>query len=428
MSIGLAVSGRKSARSLLLPTLVWGISCLFVSYQMLLQTSPSVMIGDLQQAFSIDTLGVSLLSTSFFYTYVLLQIPAGMLIDRVHPRYCLAACFIGVSLMTVMLALSHNLEMARISRILQGAFSAPSVTPALYLAAVWFPAKYFALLAGLTEMIGMSGSAVGQLLLAPVSGALGWRMTLIICSVFGFVLALCTLLIIRDKPDDQAQTSVSNTPHETHIFRSLLIVISCPQAWINGLFAGLLFSISAAFGAFWCIPYLMKIYHFTLNSAAAASSMVLFGVALGAPVLGGISDRINLRKLPMIISTVIVLILMLIIMYVPDLNLSLLFMLLFALGFFSAVYAIPYAVVREIMPNHVRGTAMGYTNMMCILIGAPVLQPLIGWILDKELLHTTDVALAYQHAMVALPVSLAIGLVLAFFVRETYCGNVKLKA
>ena len=231
------------------------------------------------------------------------------------------------------------------------------------------------------------------------------------------------MIIIRDKPETQTSVSADEVPHETHIFRSLLIVISCPQAWINGLFAGVLFSISAAFGAFWCIPYLMKIYGFSLNAAAAASSMVLFGVAFGAPVLGGISDRIGLRKLPMLISTVAVLILMLIVMYVPNLNLILLFFLLFALGFFSAAYALPYAVVREIMPNHVRGTAMGYTNMMCILIGAPVLQPMIGWILDKELLQTTDVALAYKHALIVLPVSLAIGLVLAFFVKETHCGN-----
>ncbi|MES2217403.1 MAG: MFS transporter [Pseudomonadota bacterium] len=425
MTLGIAITDRKSARSLLLPCMVWGVSSLFVTFQMLLQTSPSVMIADLQQAFSIDTLGVSLLSTSFFYTYVLLQIPAGMLIDRVHPRYCLAACFVGVSLMTVMFALSHNLEMARTSRILQGLFSAPSVVPALYLAAIWFPARYFALLAGLTEMIGMSGSAVGQLVLAPCSGLVGWRVTLLICAAIGFVMALCTLLIIRNKPTTANTTTTATAPHQTHIFRSLLIVISCPQAWINGLFSGLLFSISAAFGAFWCIPYLMKIYNFTLNSAAAASSMVLFGVALGAPVLGGISDRINLRKLPMIVSTAAVLVLMLIIMYVPNINLTLLFLLLFALGFFSAAYALPFAVIREIMPNHVRGTAMGYTNMMCILIGAPVLQPLIGWLLDRELLQTTNVGLAYQHAMLALPVSLAIGLVLAFFVRETYCGNVK---
>ena len=423
MSIGMALSSRKPAKSLLLPCLVWGVSSLFVTFQMLLQTSPSVMIADLQQAFSIDTLGVSLLSTSFFYTYVLLQIPAGMLIDRVHPRYCLAACFVGVSLMTMLFACSHNLELARTSRILQGLFSAPSVVPALYLAAIWFPARYFALLAGLTEMIGMSGSAIGQLVLAPCSGALGWRMTLIICACIGFVLAALTLIIIRDKPETQTSVSADEIPHETHIFRSLLIVISCPQAWINGLFAGVLFSISAAFGAFWCIPYLMKIYGFSLNAAAAASSMVLFGVAFGAPVLGGISDRIGLRKLPMLISTVAVLILMLIVIYVPNLNLILLFFLLFALGFFSAAYALPYAVVREIMPNHVRGTAMGYTNMMCILIGAPVLQPMIGWILDKELLQTTDVALAYKHALIVLPVSLAIGLVLAFFVKETHCGN-----
>ena len=408
--------------SYLLPCLVWGISCLFVTYQMLLQTSPSVMINDLQQAFGLDTLGVSLLSTSFFYPYVLLQIPAGMLIDRVHPRYCLAACFIGIALMTLLFAFSHELGMARGSRILQGVFSAPSVVPALYLAAVWFPPKYFALLAGLTEMIGMSGSAVGQLVLAPCSSALGWRMTLLICAVIGVVLALLTLLIIKNKANGTNSAAVE-IPHDTHILRSLHIVVSCPQAWINGLFAGLLFAVSAAFGSFWCIPYLQEVYGFSLNQAAASSSLVLFGVALGAPVLGGISDRLGLRKLPMIISTAIALLLSLVVLYVPHLGVTVLCVTLFFLGFCSAAYALPYAVVREIMPNHVRGTAMGYTNLMCIFIGAPIVQPLIGWWLDKELAQTTTTALAYQHALIIIPVCLAIGFVAAFFVRETYCGR-----
>jgi MFS family permease len=150
--------------------------------------------------------------------------------------------------------------------------------------------------------------------------------------------------------------------------------------------------------------------------------MTLFGVALGAPVLGWLSDRLGLRRFPMIMGTALVLILMLIILYVPGIPLTLMFALLFFSGFFSSVYALPFAVMRDIMPAAVRGTSMAYTNLMCILIGAPLLQPLIGWWLDHAM-QTTNAVHAYQQALTLLPVCLAIGLVLSFFIRETYCGR-----
>jgi MFS family permease len=425
----LTKSSQFGMTSKLFPWMVWGVSALFVSFQMLLQTSPSVMIANLEQAFSINAFGVSLLSSSFFYSYVLLQIPAGMLIDRIQPRYCLTVCLIGIALMTLMFATTESLTVARTGRMLQGAFSAPSVVPALFLAAIWFPSQRFALLAGLTEMIGMLGSAVGQAVLAPSCGYFGWRETMIGCALVGFILAGITWFVVRNKAPDGTDETTHATetpaPHQTHIFRNLLTVISYPQAWINGLFSGLLFAVAAAFASFWCIPFLIQAYGVTLNVAASASAMALVGVALGAPSIGWLSDRFGVRRLPMIISTMIVLVLMLIVLYVPAIPLVTMFGLLFALGFFSSAYVLPFAVMRDIMPAHVRGTAMGYTNMMSIMIGAPIIQPFIGWMLNSELSHTTNQAAAYQHALVVLPVCLALGCVLAFFVKETYCGKNK---
>jgi MFS family permease len=425
MESRLALSPRNRTLTLLIPWFVWGVSSLFVTYQMLLQTAPSVMIGDLQSAFSINTFGVSLLSSSFFYTYLLLQIPAGMMVDRVHPRYCLTLCLIGIAIATTIFAYAHSLPVARASRIMQGVFSAPSVVPALYLAAIWFPARRFALLAGLTEMIGMMGAALGQAALAPSVSAYGWRGTLIGCAMVGLMLAVITFFVVREKSEDQpiAKQAAPKKGAKGNVFRDLLTVISYPQAWVNGLFSGLLFAVAAAFGSLWCIPYLMQTYSVSLETAANASAMCLFGVACGAPVIGWVSDRLGLRRLPMILSTAMVLMLMLVVLYVPNINLGLMFVLLFGLGFFSSAYALPFAVMRDIMPENVRGTAMGYTNLMCILIGAPMLQPLIGWLLDSQLSLTANQALAYQHALIVLPISLAVGLVLAFFVQETHCGR-----
>lgn len=423
MESRLALTQRNKTLALLIPWMIWGVSSLFVTYQMLLQTAPSVMINDLQRAFSVNTFGVSLLSSSFFYTYLLLQIPSGMLVDRVHPRYCLTLCLIGIAIATTVFACAHSLPVARLSRIMQGVFSAPSVVPALFLAAIWFPARRFALLAGLTEMIGMLGAALGQAALAPSVSVHGWRATLLGCAMVGLMLAVLTFFVVREKEEDTPEEKQAHALRG-HIFSDLLTVISYPQAWINGFFSGLLFAVAAAFGSLWCIPYLMQTYGISLEVSANASAMCLFGAACGAPVLGWFSDRLGLRRLPMILSTALVLALMLIVLYVPNINLPLMFILLFSLGFFSSAYALPFAVMRDIMPENVRGTAMGYTNMMCILIGAPMLQPIIGWLLNSELSSSATQAIAYRHALIVLPISLAIGLVLAFLVRETNCGRV----
>lgn len=339
------------------------------------------------------------------------------MIDRVSPRYCLTFCLLGISLTCFLFACSHTLVLAKTFRFFQGAFSAPSVIPALFIAATWFPSQRFALLAGLTEMIGMSGSALGVAILAPINGSIGWRSTLLCCAGLGILMAILTWVIVRDKNETPVQ---SIKMAKISLWQSLLIVIRYPQAWINGFYAGILFAIPAAFASFWSIPFLQMIYGINLNTAAAASSMTLFGAAIGAPIVGWVSDKLSLRRLPMIISAAVALGLMLVIIYVPNVPLTLMFFLLFTLGLFSSAYSIPYAVMRDIVPAEVRGTAMGYTNFMCILIGAPLLQPAIGFFLKWQSVINGE---AYRVALSVLPVCLIVGLGLAFLVKETFCGN-----
>ncbi len=70
-------------------------------------------------------------------------------------------------------------------------------------------------------------------------------------------------------------------------------------------------------------------------------------------MLGWCSDRFGLRRLPIIISTVIVLVLMVVVVYGPILSLPMIFVLFFTLGFFSSAYALPFSVMRDIMPANV---------------------------------------------------------------------------
>lgn len=403
----------------ILPWFGWGLSSLFVLFQFLLQTSTSVMIHDLEKAFSIDVLGVSLLASSFFYTYLVLQIPAGMIVDRFGVRMTLTAGLLLAAVACFIFAQTHFLSLAVASRIILGIASAPGVVSALYLAARCFPARYFALIAGLMECLGMLGGVAGESLMARFIGAFGWRDTLLGCAWIALLMGILTWIIVRDRFDILIETNEES--NQKNSWKNLLSVLRLPQAWINGFFAGTIFAILAAFAGFWCVPYLMNRYGVTLSSAADASAITFLGAAFGAPLLGWLSDHLEQRKSLMIFVTAISLLLTSIILYVPTIPFSYMYFLLFALGVCSGVYVLPFAVMRDITPHHVRATAMGYTNMMCIVIGAPFLQPFIGWILSQKLqVGISHVVFSqYQCALVVLPMSLFVALILAFFVRET---------
>ena len=101
------------------------------------------------------------------------------------------------------------------------------------------------------------------------------------------------------------------------------------------------------------------------------------------------------------------------------------YILCFLFGLTNTGVAIAYAVSTELHDRKVVGTAIAFTNMTSILVGA-LLQPLVGRLVDMtsgsraynvETLLLSD----FQYGLRILPLCSLIALVLALTVRETYC-------
>jgi MFS family permease len=151
--------------------------------------------------------------------------------------------------------------------------------------------------------------------------------------------------------------------------------------------------------------------------------------------MGYISDRIKRRKLPMFLGAASAAVVLLIIMYCPGLNLMTLNVLMFLLGLLYSVQSIVFAVGREVSPEEAAGTAIAMTNMI-VMIGAMLLQPLVGRLLDWSLVtrmaaaSSKDIPIAnmqqlysvgdYQFALAIVPLGVIIAALLTFFLRETY--------
>lgn len=408
------------------PWIVWGLAALLGLYTFLLQGSPSVMIPQLMQVYQIDVVEIGVLTSSFFYTYIILQIPAGITIDLWGPRRVLKTCFLFCSLAVGWFAFSHQFWEGQMSRMLMGLTTAPAIVSVFCLASRWFKPHLFTLLVALTEFSALAGGVLGEGGLAFSVVKMGWRETMVLVAVIGLVLTFLALFFIHDYPDHDQPLHNGLTFKETlkKTGRSLATVLSIRQIWMNGIYGGLIFGLFPAFAALWGVPYISYRYELPVDEAALVASMFFLGACIGTLTLGGLSVYIKKRKPIMLTASFITLLFSLSIIYVPNVSLTLMYILVLLMGFFSSSYALCFALASSYVSKDKKGVAMGFTNMLCIAFGAPILQPLIGYLLKYHTIHAPQAHIGvydlpdYQIALSPLPICLFLAFLLAFFVRE----------
>ncbi|KTD64669.1 MFS transporter [Legionella spiritensis] len=403
--------------------LVWGLAATFYFSDYLARVAPGVMHRSLQIDFGINEAGFGILTASFYIPYILMQIPVGLIVDRFSIRTILTAMSLMTALGCCVFGLANGLMVGSIGRMLIGFSAAFAFVSALRLATSWFPPAMLGLLAGLTQALGMLGAAAGE---APVSllvAMVGWRHSMLIIAFLFIALAGLLYQFIQDNPNCKFRERKVR-PH-VPIFESLRIILTHRQTWINALYAGFLFAPTAVIGEAIGPAYLQYGRGLTAHAAAFATGLIFIGWGLSGPLSGWVSDRIGRRKPLLIISALSGIILTSLFVFLPNLDQKTAYLIFFMFGFTNTGVAIAYAVSTEIQDRKVIGTAIAFTNMISIFVGA-LMQPLVGRLVDlvsgARAFHVETLLLSdFQAGLKVLPVCSLIALVLAMMVRETYC-------
>lgn len=408
------------------PWLVWGLGALFGLYTFLLQGAPSVMIPQLMKTYEIDVVKIGVLTSSFFYTYIVMQIPGGMLVDLWGPRRVLKFGFIFCALAVGWFAFSHHFWEGQLSRMMMGLTSAPAIICAFCLGSRWFKPALFTLIVALTEFLALGGGVLGEGGLAHSVVSVGWRETMLGVATAGFVMVFLLLFIIHDYPDHDQPLHNGMPFKETmkQTGKSLVKVLKIKPLWLNGIYAGCVFAIFPAFAALWGIPYFENRYHIPVDLSALVASTYFLGGCIGTLALGWMSVYVTKRRPIMLWGVLISFFLSLSIIYIPNIPLWMMFVLMLLFGFFCSSYALSFALANRYVSQKAKGVAMGFTNMLCIAIGAPILQPLIGFLLkwssDSEQMNRLKVYTHHDYsvALSVIPICLLIAFILSFFVVE----------
>lgn len=409
------------------PWIAIAFCALFLFYKYVLQVSPSVITHDLMRRYHLDGEGMGNLAATFFYAYLVIQLFAGPMLDRLSARLLTALAILLCAVGTIWFSEAGSLFQVILARVLVGAGAAFATVSYLKIAAMWFEPKKFAFVSGLLVSAAMIGSMCGQLPFALMVVHFGWQSSLFYCGAFGIVLAVLFYVVVRgDRRDLSPKTQLDIEKPLT--FNDILTVLKFKPNWALMFYSGLAFSPLAVFAGLWGDSFLQTAYHITKPDAAMLTSMSFLGLAIGAPVLGLLSDRLSSRFGIMMAGMLLSIVMLMIALYSPFASHWIEGVALFFFGFGTGAFMIVFSVGKDVNPIAMTATVVAFINTGDALIGT-FTEPLLGKFLDifghGKMLHGIRFFSLkdYHMALVLLPLYLIAALICLLLVKKTIQGK-----
>lgn len=405
--------------------IVWGICALFFMYEFLLRTILGTFQYPLMHDLHLSPVSFALISsTAYQVMYGVMQIPVGIITDRFGiKKTCFLAVFICVA-GTLGFSLSHDFSTAISARLLMGFGSSFGFICLLVAVYDWMPRKNIALFIGLSQFIGTMGPmiAAGPMSALSSSSVISWRTIFLTLALIGIFITLLVLIFVDKNRQTQGKFIVLSRP--STILTNLRRLMGQKETWFIAFYSGCIY---------FAIEYLSEnegvafLQHKGFSSTFSSYMLTLawLGYAIGCPLLGFISDKLQRRK-PVMIACALTALTALsgIIYFSPGALLTAVCFIFLGVG--ASGQSLGFAIMAEQCKEDYLAIGLGFNNGMMMLF-ASVNAPLIGWILSHVVTATHPIQLAdYQKAFTVI-IALGIGAVLisTFLIKETFCKSVR---
>lgn len=414
--------------------LAWAVtitSALFFFYEFIQMNLFNTINTQLRTEFNLDSIQIGQLFSMYFYANALFLFAAGSLLDRYSTKKLLLGAIAICTTGTFIFALADVYWVAAVGRFLIGAGASFCFLSCIRIASRWFAPHRMAFVTGVVVTLAMLGGLVAQAPFALLINFLGnWHHALLLNAFLGVIIFTATVFIVRDYPPDAQDVAKEEKAQLDNLglIACLKLAALNPQNWIAGLYTTLMNLPVFILGGLWGVLYLQKVRGITAEQASIATTLFFVGVIFGSLIFGWVSDHIERRVLPMIVGAVLSLVTIAILMYVPNLSLTMLIILFFLIGFITSSQVLTYPTVAELNPTYLTSTAVSIESF-CIMASGFIVPPLFGWLMqqssgNKVVNGIVDYsAHSFDMAMLIIPASFIVALLLTFVMRETYCRS-----
>ncbi|TAK28742.1 MAG: MFS transporter [Chloroflexota bacterium] len=447
MHMSVVVLPSKAAKLLRVRWPIWGILTIAMMLTMLQRVAPGAVADQIMADFGISGAVFGGLTSLFFYVYALMQMPSGILADRIGARKIVTVGSLGGAVGVLVFAFAPNLLIAYLGRFLVGLGLSVIYVNVVRVQTEWFRGREFASVSGALTFIVQCGALLGTAPLAMLATGIGWRSSFVLIGFLGAAIALLSWVLVRNRPADMGLPSIHEVETlergeaikrdhpaapQPPILSALRMVLGHKHVWPPFLCGFGFYGSFVTFAGVWGVPYFMHTYGMQRTQAATYTLLITLGMMVGSFSVGLQSDRIfHRRKLPFILYGVLYGVMWLVLSLWnggrPPITLLLPICLL--LGFFCGGQVLMLPIVKETTPRQIVGTALGVANIGTI-VGGALLQPLFGWALDlrwdglvREGARIYPLA-AYQLAFFIGAIFVAIGILGTLLVKETHCRDI----
>ena len=411
---------------------VWLVAASFYLVAFYLRSSPAVMTTELMRDFGISAAQLGAFSAVYFYAYITMQIPTGVLADTWGARRLLIGGALVAAGGTLLFASTSSYALASVGRLIVGGSTAIGWVITLKIATHWFPQSRFATLSGLGLFMGNVGALFAQVPLRLLVEQFGWRSVAVGSAAVVLAVGIAAWALVANDPSDKGFASYA--PAEVRDRRHLTVwesfsgfrgLIASRNPWLIFLAQGGFVGAVLSFTGLWGPSYLRQRFGLPATRASAVCSVMIVCWAASSPLFGYLSDRIRRRK-PLYLGGAIGSALGWTTMFYAPLSPAAFIIVGALTSVACGAVIIGFAFAKESVPVRFLGTITGAINVGN-MIGPTILQPAIGSVLDARWsgemaggvrVFSVD---AYHAAFVMIVAWSALSCLFIAATRETHC-------
>jgi len=344
------------------------------------RTSLSVAGVDATERFDVQATMLSSLAVAQLIVYASLQIPTGVVLDRVGPKPLI---LIGAILMLagqVTLAFAPSILVAVLGRVLVGAGDAMTFISVARLLTAWFSGRKLPLLSQSMGTLGQAGQILSALPLSFLLHQFGWTPAYLAAASASFLAAILVVVVISNAPAHAQAAEAVGWGVAMHRLRESF---ARPGTQLGFWSHFVTQSSGTVLTLLWGFPFLSVGLGYGPATAAGLLTLIVASAVVTGPLLGLLTARYPHRRSNVVLGIVFAMGVAWAIVLawpgVPPMWLIVLLLLVVAVGGPGSLIGLDFA--RTFNPARSLGSASGVVNVGGFLASF-IMMLLIGLVLD----------------------------------------------
>jgi MFS family permease len=217
------------------------------------RVEPGVIVDELMNTFNMTASTFSFVSSCLYITYVAMQVPTGVLLDKFGSRVIISSGALLAAVAVFIFGSAQSIFQLQMGRFLLGIATASGFIGCTKLISELIPPQKYSIFVGITMFTGCIGGICGSAPTAWLVSKIGWREATFVIAGFAALIAVLSFFCM---PTLQGKSSGNCASSTKNLLDGLKVLAKNPRYWALGILCAISYLPMTAVAELWCIPFI----------------------------------------------------------------------------------------------------------------------------------------------------------------------------